>query len=128
MKLTMMGLIALGGAIGSLLRFFVMSAIGHIYPSNFPFGTLSINIIGSIVMGAAITIFAHSASVPQHIQAFLTIGILGGFTTFSTFALDIATLYQRDTLLSIATYAIVSVLGSVLGLFGTMISLRWLLA
>lgn len=127
MNLKLLSLIALGGAAGSIARFALMSSIGHLWPMNFPLSTLIVNLLGSFLMGCAITIFAHLSSVPQHVQALITVGILGGFTTFSTFSLDSVVLYERGALLSLATYVILSVVGGFVGLFAGIMGLRWIL-
>ena len=88
--------IASGGAAGALLRHYLNSAITHILPgSSFPWGIFVINVIGSFLLGILISLFAHFWEPPQAIKAFLTVGMLGAFTTFSTFSLDTVLLIER---------------------------------
>lgn len=90
--------VAGGGALGALARYGVSSlAIKTLGPS-FPWGTLTVNALGSLLMGLAITwLAAHEPQSPVW-RAFLTVGVLGAFTTFSTFSLDAVTLYKDRTI------------------------------
>jgi CrcB protein len=83
----------------------------------FPYATLWENVTGSVVMGLLAATFAFRGEIPQHLRLFLTTGILGGYTTFSTFSLDTALLYERGAPGLAALYMILSVLLSVGGLF-----------
>ncbi|MDH5749978.1 MAG: CrcB family protein [Rhodospirillales bacterium] len=74
--------IAAGGAFGAVGRFLVMSGIGHWFPSVFPWATLSVNVIGSFVLGAVIEIMALVWSPSPEIRSMLVVGVLGAFTTF----------------------------------------------
>lgn len=115
--------IALGGAIGSVMRYLLMGRVGHWLGLGFPYGTLVVNIAGSFMMGVLIVVFARMASVPQHAQAFFTVGVLGGFTTFSTFSLDIATLLERGDYAPSLLYILASVAGGIAAIFlGLMIA------
>lgn len=113
----MIGYVAIGGAIGAAARYLVMSRVALWLGSAFPYGTLAVNIFGSVLMGALIVLFARMASVSQPIQAMLTVGMLGGFTTFSTFSLDTVTLIERGEVSAVFLYALLSVIGAVSGLF-----------
>lgn len=101
--------VAAGGALGSVARYFVNVAAGRLAGPDFPWGTLTVNIVGSFVMGFLIALMALKVQVSQEMRAFLTTGILGGFTTFSAFSLDFATLVERRE----AGLAALYVLGSV---------------
>jgi CrcB protein len=106
--------VALGGAIGSALRF-ALSEWARRFPAlaAFPWSTLAINVTGSFALGACAGWFAaNGAGSPQH-RAFVTVGILGGFTTFSTFALEGVTLLESGQYARVAIYAASSVLLSV---------------
>ena len=80
--------IAMGGALGAVLRYLLGNQISIIFGTNFPFSILIINIIGSFFMGMAIESFNLFSISNEPLQKFLTVGILGAFTTFSTFSLD----------------------------------------
>lgn len=79
--------IAMGGALGSVLRFILQGRIQEAYPGAFPLGTLSVNLIGSAAIGLLAGIFA-AFPVPSGVKLFLMVGLLGGFTTFSSFSLE----------------------------------------
>jgi len=84
-------IVFLGGGIGAALRHAVNRLAFHIWPA-FPAGTMIVNICGSLAMGLLVGIFAATPSLSQHTRLFLATGVLGGFTTFSTFSLDALTL------------------------------------
>ncbi len=115
----------LGGGIGSALRYGVGRATLAWFGPNFPVGTLVVNAIGCFVMGAVAGWLAqHDAGITQGTKLFLATGILGGFTTFSAFALDTAVLWQRGTTGTAAFYVLASLALSVGGLFAGMAVLR----
>ncbi len=116
--------IAGGGAIGAVLRHFFGVFSLKIIGTGFPYGTLSVNIIGSFVMGALIAYFAHHWSPSQEVKAFITVGILGAFTTFSTFSLDAVTLWERGEQLGAFLYVLASVVLSIMALFAGLFIIR----
>ncbi len=120
--------IASGGAIGALARHGVNVTSAQLWGVNFPWGTLIVNILGSFIMGLLIVKFAHIDSVSQEARAFFTTGFLGAFTTFSTFSLDFATLWQRDETLIAMGYMLASVILSILALFAGLAVMRALTA
>ena len=79
---------------------------------------------GSLVMGLLVAYFAFRSGIPQHWQLFLTTGILGGYTTFSTFSLDTALLYERGEIGLAAAYVLLSVVLSIAGLFAGLALVR----
>ncbi|HMT13541.1 MAG TPA: CrcB family protein, partial [Aestuariivirga sp.] len=87
--------VALGGALGSAARYGVNVLSGRMLGTAFPWHTLIVNVAGSFVMGALVGLMAARWNVGNDARAFLTTGILGGFTTFSAFALDFALLVER---------------------------------
>src|SRR5579884_3886901 len=88
-------IVFIGAGIGGALRHGVNIGAARLFGFGFPFGTFIVNVVGSFVMGLFAGYFAFRAGVPQHVRLFLTTGILGGFTTFSTFSLDAALLIER---------------------------------
>jgi CrcB protein len=104
-------LVFLGGGIGSALRHGVNLLCVRLFGLNFPWGTFAVNLIGSFVIGwlAAYFAFRAGAGFTQPARLFLITGVLGGFTTFSSFSLDFAMLFERGA----SVPAIFYVLGSV---------------
>jgi CrcB protein len=117
-------IVFLGGGIGAALRHGVNVAAARALGTGFPYGTLTVNVVGSLVMGLMAAWFAFEGSPSQHWRLFLTTGILGGFTTFSTFSLDTALLYERGELGLAALYVVVSVAAGLAGLFGGLALVR----
>lgn len=120
--------VAAGGAIGSVARYLVMSQFATWFGLAFPWGTLAVNVIGAFIMGALVESFALAWSVGAETRAFLTVGILGGFTTFSAFSLDVVTLIERDQATMAAAYTAASVIFSVVALMAGLRVLRLVLA
>jgi len=120
--------IALGGALGATGRFFVTSTIGRMIGHGFPWGTVIVNVVGSFIMGALISFMAIKWSTSAEMRAFLTTGILGGFTTFSAFSLDFATLIERKENLAALGYAAGSVGLSILAVFAGLVLMRTILS
>ena len=111
-------IVFLGGGLGAMLRHGVNLLGARLFPgAGFPLATLTVNITGSIVMGVLAAIFAFKGGGPQHWRLFLITGILGGYTTFSSFSLDVAVLYERGDLVMAAVYIVASVAISIVGLF-----------
>ncbi len=77
-----------GGFLGAVLRAYLNGVISHKMPHDIPFGTLGVNLGGSFVMGLLIAYFMHTTIFSVHVKSFLTTGILGGLTTYSTFAIE----------------------------------------
>lgn len=120
----MIAAIAAGGAIGAVLRHLISQFSLHVAGPEFPWGTVSVNIIGSFVMGVLVALFAHYGNPSQELRAFLTVGVLGALTTFSTFSLDVATLWERGDILATGSYIAVSVVFSILALFAGLYLVR----
>lgn len=106
-----------GAGIGGVCRHGVNQGVARLVGAGFPIGTLTINILGSLLMGLIAGYFALRGQAPQHLRLFLTTGILGGFTTFSAFSLDAALLYERGQSMASAAYVASSVVLSIVGLF-----------
>jgi fluoride exporter len=105
--------VAAGGAIGSVMRYLVAIASARAFGSDFPWGTLIINITGSFLIGALAGLFATKWDLPQAPRIFLTVGICGGYTTFSTFSLDAWYLMERGAAATSLAYMVASVVLSV---------------
>ena len=102
--------IAVGGALGALLRYFLGNQISIIFGTNFPWGILLINIFGSFLMGITIESFNLFSISNEPMQKFLTVGILGAFTTFSTFSLDAIDLITKNRIFDAFLYIFASVI------------------
>jgi fluoride exporter len=116
--------VAAGGALGSVARYGVNIAAGRLLGPGFPYGTLIVNIVGSFLIGLLVAVFAHLWQTSEAVKLFLVTGILGGFTTFSTFSLDAATLLQRHDYIGAAAYLGASVVLGIGALFAAMIIVR----
>jgi CrcB protein len=110
-------IVFLGAGIGGALRHGVSVGAARLFGYGFPFGTLIVNVAGSFVMGALAGYFAFRPGIGQHLRLFLTTGILGGFTTFSTFSLDAAVLVERHSFGLAAGYMVGSVTAGLAALF-----------
>ena len=113
MKWTFILAVATGGSLGSVARYLVSIGFGRLLGSKFPWGTLFINITGSLLIGLFAGLFAIRWNLPQAVRIFLTVGICGGYTTFSTFSLDAFYLIERGAVAAAGAYMIVSVVLSV---------------
>ncbi len=80
--------IGIGGAIGSLLRFWMSTWVHTFAGRGFPYGTLAVNVLGCLVMGALFVLFTERLSDNTVLRAGVLIGVLGGFTTFSSFSIE----------------------------------------
>ncbi|MGB8817989.1 MAG: fluoride efflux transporter CrcB [Rhizobiaceae bacterium] len=109
--------VMVGGGIGAGLRHLANLAALRAFGAGFPWGTMGINIAGSLAMGLFIEVLMRRFGSSSELRLFVATGILGGFTTFSAFSLDFATLTQRGEVAQAAFYAIASVVLSILALF-----------
>ena len=110
--------VAAGGAIGAVARFGLMSGIGHWLGHGFPWGTLAVNIIGSVLLGVLIEVSALLWSPSPEVRAMLVVGLLGAFTTFSAFSMDTYILFDRGMLFQAIGYVTASVAICVMGFWG----------
>lgn len=108
--------VALGGAVGAAARYVTMSLIGNWFGHGFPYGTIVVNVVGSFLLGGLIETLALVWSPSEAVRAMLVVGVLGAFTTFSTFSLDVHTLVIRGSYLAVGAYIAVSVILSVAAL------------
>lgn len=109
--------IAAGGALGALSRHYVAGLVVRMSGLGTPVGILVVNVAGSLLMGLLVGLLAFKLSLPQAARAFLAVGFLGGFTTFSSFSLDAALMIEQHQLVRAAVYIGFSVVLSIAGLF-----------
>ncbi len=112
--------IALGGALGAAGRHVVGHVVAERLGRDFPYGTLSVNILGSFLMGFLVVALASRFDASPELRGFLAVGVLGGFTTFSAYSLEIALLFERGAMQMSILYAFLSVILAVSALFGGM--------
>lgn len=120
--------VALGGAFGAVARFLSTTWVGRALGTGFPFGTLFVNVAGSFALAVLVEFLAIRLNGSLELRAFLAVGLLGSFTTFSSFSLDVVTLYERGDLLAAGGYAGASVMLSILALFSGLWTARAFLA
>jgi fluoride exporter len=119
-------IVFLGGGLGAALRHGINVVAARYAGTAFPYGTLFINVAGSLAMGLIAEYFALKTGLPQRWRLFLTTGILGGFTTFSAFSLEAALLYERGQIAGAAIYVIASVVLAIGALFAGLAIVRML--
>jgi CrcB protein len=112
-------LVVLGGGIGAGLRHGANLGAARWFGAEFPWGTLTVNVIGSFLIGVLAAWFAFRGDnvATQSLRLFLATGILGGFTTFSAFSLDFALMFERGDGMLAMTYVAASVILSLLAIF-----------
>lgn len=106
--------IAAGGAIGALMRYWVSSSIHVLFGRGFPYGTLTVNVLGSLVMGVLYILFLERMSVSPEVRGALLVGFLGAFTTFSTFSIETVNLIEQADFLKAGLNMLLSVSACVL--------------
>lgn len=113
--------VAAGGAIGAMGRYLTGILAMRLFGVGFPFGTLSVNVVGSFLMGIAFVFLMTRSEEVSRMVPFVMTGILGGFTTFSAFSLDFWTLLDKDRWAAALVYlsgsVVLSVLALVVGIF-----------
>lgn len=117
--------IAAGGAFGALARHYGGAAVLRLLGAGFPWSTLAVNILGGLLMGIMVEAMALKFSPSPALRAFLTVGLLGGFTTFSAFSLEVVLMIERHQILPAALYALLSVALSAGALFAGLMAVRW---
>jgi CrcB protein len=120
--------VALGGGLGAWLRYATgiafTRAIGPVAATAFPWATLTVNVAGSLAMGLLAGWLARHGTGGEQWRLLLGVGVLGGFTTFSAFSLELALLIERGNLGTAALYAALSVLAGLAGLFAGLALMR----
>ncbi len=117
--------IAIGAALGALLRWVLGLKLNTLYPA-IPPGTLAANLIGGYVIGVAIALFAALPSLSPEWRLFIITGFCGGLTTFSTFSAEVTTLLQQGRLLWALSAIAIHVTGSLLATLGGIATISWL--
>ena len=115
--------VMVGGAVGSGARYLTGSAVTALLGPDYPFGTLAVNIVGGLLMGVLVGVLARN-SASETWRLLLAVGVLGGFTTFSAFSLEVVTMIQRGAFGVALGYVLVSVIGSVAALFAGLSAVR----
>ncbi len=123
-NLSLIPWVALGGALGATARFVLGSLLLRLTGPAFPWGTLSVNVLGSFAMGLAAVLFVQSMGEGAGPRAFAMVGVLGGFTTFSAFSLDVFILVERGNVTAAGLYVGLSVATSILALVAGVILAR----
>ena len=108
--------VAIGGALGACTRLCINNYVGTLY-NNFPLSTFIVNILGCLLIGFVIHYFSHKSTVPLFLQAGITVGFLGGLTTFSAFALEILLLLEKKQWYIGASYLVLSNLFCVVAVY-----------
>jgi CrcB protein len=121
--------VALGGAFGAVSRYLLGGVIQQRLGSGWPYGIFTINALGGLMMGVLVGILAHRGGADQERWRLLIgVGVLGGFTTFSSFSLDVALMIERREWIGAAAYSLASVVVSVVAVFAGLMLMRRLLA
>ena len=101
--------VALGGAIGAVSRYWISGFVYQAAGGAFPWATLTVNVLGSAILGVLIQLMALAWSPSEHLRAFLTVGLLGALTTFSTFSMEVVLMLERGDWFNAMLYILVSV-------------------
>lgn len=102
--------VALGGALGAMARYGVSIWIFNTSGNKFPYATLSVNVLGSFIMGLLFVFIVERAALPAEMRSLLMVGFLGAFTTYSTFSLDALSLWQNGHLFLALVYVLATLI------------------
>lgn len=109
--------IFIGGGLGSVARYGTVIAAARVLGHSFPFGTLIVNVVGSLLMGVVFEVLQQKMQAAPEMRGLLLIGFLGGFTTFSAFSFDVLKLADQGEYMMAAVYAVLSVALSIAAVF-----------
>ena len=101
--------VAFGGALGAVARYLLSNYLQATAGHSFPWGTLTVNVLGCAILGFLLTALSNFWSPTQEIRTFLTVGMMGAFTTFSAFSLEVVLMIERAQWILAGTYIIASV-------------------
>ncbi len=118
-------LVMMGGALGAGARYLVGKALLGWLGPDYPWGTLAVNVLGGLAMGALAGMLGRMTAGDQA-RLFLAVGVLGGFTTFSAFSLELVTMLERGAMMTAMGYALASVAGAVVAVFAGLVMTRGL--
>jgi CrcB protein len=119
--------VACGGALGAVGRYLISSFMQTVAGNAFPWGTLTVNVLGCAIVGALVTVLANIWSPTQEIRAFLTVGMMGALTTFSAFSLEVVLMIERAQWVMAAGYVAASVILCVAAILLSMAGMRAIL-
>jgi len=115
--------IGVGGSIGAILRYLISVQIGNWLGRDFPYGTLIVNIVGCLILGIVYTLFHSKIQISDELLHAIQLGLLGAFTTYSTFSLETLQMLQKSEFLKAGIYIALSVVLSLLAVWvGTLIA------
>lgn len=118
--------IGLGGALGALSRYGVSVWMGHAFGRGFPWGTLSVNVLGSLLMGFLVVWFSTKMELNEALKNGVLVGFLGAFTTYSAFALDKMNFMQAEQLLKLCAYFGLTTVGALCAVvLGAWLAKQW---
>ena len=117
-------LVMMGGALGSGARYLTGRATLALFGIGFPYGTLAVNLIGGFAMGLLVGALARMSVPGENWRLLLGVGVLGGYTTFSAFSLDVVNMIERGDLATAALYVTASVVGAIAALFAGLALVR----
>ena len=106
--------IGIGGFIGAILRAYTAGVVNHAFKHDIPFGTMAVNLIGSFILGTLIGLIQFGAIQNPHLKSLLTTGMMGAFTTFSTFAVESFFLMKNGLIMESLVYISLNVIGSII--------------
>ena len=109
--------IFLGGGSGALARFILINQINKLVPAQIAYGTISVNIIGALLIGMIYYLILSKLNINENIKVFITVGFLGGFTTFSSFNLEFFKLLESGNFINALIYAVLTFAGTILSFY-----------